>query len=245
MRQDIDGALQGWEFKPGVVQARMVQAGNGRQVIQLRVDLGLLQIEIAGRPDGNRPHGFPTFFEYLRHQAALADKTGQSFVLSEEHCMEADREFIQFYHRRLCWLALRNYAQAVADSDHTLAFMDFVRDHSPSEDYTQAHEQYRGFVVFQRAQAVAAHYVEKEQPERAIDEILAGLEKMRTFFSSYDMEEQFEENPMVGQLRKMEQSLRKTHGIEATLLEQLQQAVANEEYEAAAKIRDVLRKREN
>jgi hypothetical protein len=99
--------------------------------------------------------------------------------------------------------------------------------------------------VFQRAQAVAAHYMEKEEPERAIDEILAGLEKMRTFFSSYDMEEQFEENPMVGQLRKMEQSLRKTHGIEATLLEQLQQAVANEEYEAAAKIRDVLRKRGN
>ena len=33
--------------------------------------------------------------------------------------------------------------------------------------------------------------------------------------------------------------------IEATLQEQLQQAVANEEYEAAAKLRDALRKRKN
>jgi len=230
MRQDIDSALQGWEFKPGVVQARMVQAGDGRQVIQLRVDLGLLQIEITGRPDGNRPHGFPTFFAYLRHQSALAERTGQQFVLSEEQCMEADREFIQFYHRRMCWLALRNYSQAVADSDHTLAFMDFVRDHSPGEEYTRAHEQYRGFVVFQRTQAAAAHFVEKEEP-------------LRNFFSAHDLEEQFDENPMVQQLRKLEQSLRKTHGIEATLLEQLQKAVANEEYEAAARIRDVLRRR--
>jgi len=143
----------------------------------------------------------------------------------------------------MCWLALRNYSQAVADSDHTLAFMDFVRDHSPGEEYTRAHEQYRGFVVFQRTQAAAAHFVEKEEPERAIDETLAGLEQLRNFFSAHDLEEQFDENPMVQQLRKLEQSLRKTHGIEATLLEQLQKAVANEEYEAAARIRDVLRRR--
>src|SRR5205807_8100917 len=32
-------------------------------------------------------------------------------------------------------------------ADHTLAFMDFVRDHSPNEEYTEAHEQYRGFVL--------------------------------------------------------------------------------------------------
>ena len=28
MSQDIDGALLGWEFKPGEVQARQVQAGD-------------------------------------------------------------------------------------------------------------------------------------------------------------------------------------------------------------------------
>jgi hypothetical protein len=245
VRQHIDDAVRGWEFKPGTIQARMVEAGDGRQVIQMRVDLGVLQIETSGRPDGNRPHGMPTFFDYLKQQARVARQADQSsFVLSEEQCQEADREFVQYYHRRVCWLALRNYAKAVADADHTLAFMDFVRAHSPSEEYTQAHEQYRGFVVFQRTQAKAALLVEQSKPDVAIDEIRAGLEAMRQFFASFEAEEHMEEDGMVQHLRKIEGSLRQEYSIETTLQEQLDQAVANEEYETAARLRDALRQRE-
>jgi hypothetical protein len=243
MNQDIDNALEGWEYKPGMVQARLVQAGNGRQIIQMRVDLGVLQIEASDRPDGTRPHGCPTYFEYLREQARISDRAGHAFVLSEEQCQEADREFMQFYHRRLCWLALRNFANAVDDADHTLAFMDFVRQHSPNAEFTQAHEQYRGLVLFQCTQARAALLAEQEKPEEAIDEILGGLEKLRMFFASYGLEEQWRDNGMVQQLRKIERTLRKRHKIDATLREQLSQAVANEEYEKAAKLRDALRER--
>ena len=243
MSQDIDAALHGWDFRPGLVQARLVQAADGRQVIQMRVDLGLLQIETTGRPDGTRPHGSATYFEYLRQQARVADRAGQSFVLSEEQCEEADREFIQYYHRRICWLALRNYGQAIADADHTLTFMSFVHDHSPSEDYTQAHEQYRSFVLFHRTQAAAALAVEGDDPEAALDAIRDGLEKLRAFFAAYGAEEHMEEDGMVQQLRKMDESLRKVHNIGATLQEQLAEAVAKEQYETAARLRDELKKR--
>ena len=40
VKQDIDFILENWEFKPGVAQARMIQAQDGRQVVQLRIDLG-------------------------------------------------------------------------------------------------------------------------------------------------------------------------------------------------------------
>ena len=49
MNQDIDFILDGWDYKPGVVQARLVQARGGRQVIQMRVDLGILQIETTAQ----------------------------------------------------------------------------------------------------------------------------------------------------------------------------------------------------
>jgi protein-arginine kinase activator protein McsA len=42
----------------------------------------------------------------------------------------------------------------------------------------------------------------------------------------------------------MERSLRNMHGIDATLQEQLEQAIANEQYEVAAKLRDALRRRQ-
>ncbi|MBY0526510.1 MAG: UvrB/UvrC motif-containing protein [Gemmataceae bacterium] len=245
MNQDIDTALQGWEFKPGVVQARLVQARDGRQVIQMRVDLGVLQIESTGRPDGSRPHGHTTYFEYLQQQARVAKRSKQAFALSEEQSQEADREFVQYYHRRICWLALRNYQNAMADADHTLAFMDFVRDHAPSEEYRDAHERYRGFVLFHRTQAAAALAAENDNPEGAIDLIGEGLKAIKDFFSSYEIEEEkFEEDGMVQQLRKMEESLRQLHNIGATLREKLEQAVANEEYETAAKLRDALKRRQ-
>ena len=243
MSQDIDDALSGWEFKPGQMQARLVQAA-GREVIQMRVDLGILQMETGPRPDGTSPHGFPTYFAYLQDQARAARRSDKEFTLSEEQCVDADREFVEFYQRRICWLALGNFSRAMADADHTLAFMDFVRAHSPNEEYTQAHEQYRGFVLFQRTQAAAAVEVEKKNPEAAVDEIRAGLEKLRAFFASFQAEEQMEEDGMVQHLRKIEKSLRGEYKIEATLQEQLDLAVANEEYERAAQLRDALRKRQ-
>ena len=244
MSQDIDGPLKGWEYKPGTVQARMVKTGDGRQVIQMRVDLGILQLETEGRPDCTRPHGFPSYFDYLREQSRRADLAGKTFAMSEDQCQEADREFVEYYHRRICWLALRSYDRAIQDADHTLAFMDLVSRHSPNDDYIQAHEQYRGFVVFQRTQAAAALQVEKSNAEAAIDEIRQGLLKMKAFFDSFEAAEEMEEDGMVQHLRKVETSLREEYGIEATLQEQLDKAVANEEYETAARLRDRLRKRQ-
>jgi len=73
---------------------------------------------------------------------------------------------------------------------------------------------------------------------------LDGLNRIRAFFAEHDLAEQMEEDGMVQQLRKLERSLRELHGIEATLREQLEQAVANEEYETAARLRDELRQRD-
>jgi hypothetical protein len=244
VNQDIDNILANWPYKPGVAQARMIQTRDGRQVIQLRIDLGVLQLETSGRPDGARPHGHATYFDYLQEQARLSRKAAQTFVLSEDQCQDADREFLQFYHRRMCWLALRQYTKAIRDADHTLAFMDFIKRHAPSEDYLNAHEQYRGFVLFQRTQAAAALEVENNAPEKAISAIHAGLESIRTFYASYDREEEFEDDGMVHHLRHVETTLRQQYEIDATLEEQLQQAIADEDYERAARLRDEMKKRQ-
>jgi hypothetical protein len=244
VQRHIDHALEGWDFQAGIVQARLVHGSDNRQVIQMRVDLGVLQMETSNRPDGQRPHGYATYFDFLQHEARVASRQGRPFALDEEQCQEADREFVQFYHRRISWLALRHYAKAIGDSDHTLAFMNFIREHSPSDEYTQAHEQYRGFVTFQRTQGAAALALEQNNPEAAIDAVRDGLARLKEFFASFNADEQMEEDGMVQHLRKIESSLREQHKIQATLKEQLDEAVANENYEEAARLRDALKKRE-
>lgn len=109
MRRDLDDVIQDWPYdpEPGEILGE-VRTREGRMVLQVRVELGVLQLEVVGRPDGVRPHGFGTFLDYLRHSAAGRGQVpgGKSppWMMSAQQCAEADREFIQFYHRRVAWL---------------------------------------------------------------------------------------------------------------------------------------------
>src|SRR4051812_10799411 len=55
MSFDISHILDKWEYHPGQVVVRKFIGRDGQEKIQLRVDLGLLQMNAEGRPDGKRP----------------------------------------------------------------------------------------------------------------------------------------------------------------------------------------------
>jgi hypothetical protein len=239
-RFDIDRVLRDWPYEPGEISARLVRADDGREVLQMRVEMGVLQLETSGRPDGTQPGGAATYFDYL---SALAAEGDEPFVLSPEQCNEADREFMQFYHRRICWLALREFRRAANDADHTLAFMDFVAHHSPAEEWTQSHDQYRPFVLFHRTQAAALATLEEAGPRAAMQELNRGLEVFHELFVEHDAEDQFDDDDLVRRLHELRDTLRDQYDLKPSLSEQLASAVANEQYELAAKLRDEMARR--
>jgi hypothetical protein len=236
-RQDIDRLLKQWPYQPGEVSARLVRASDGREVLQMRVEMGILQLEVENRPDGQQPEGSDTYFHYLLDQAA---QEGDGFELNGDQCAAADREFLQYYHRRICWLALRQFRRAVRDADHSLAFMDFVRAHSPDEEWTLSHEQYRPFVLFHRTQAATLATLEEAGPEAALAELARGLQRFRDLFSEYDAEDQYADDELVQRLIELKDTLRRQYELLPSLDEQLADAVAAEQYELAAKLRDEL-----
>ncbi|MBX6316601.1 MAG: UvrB/UvrC motif-containing protein [Isosphaeraceae bacterium] len=252
MRRDIDEALQGWPYEsgPGEVVAREIRARDGRTVLQIRVELGILQLEVEGRPDRVRPHGFATYLDYLRYRAAdrgLSGGKSPSWTMAPEHCLEADREFVQFYHRRMAWLALKRYDRAMADADHTLALMDFVRRHGGNPDYIASHEKFRGLVLFHRTQAAALLALERHRPEEAIDALRDGADRLarhlRTWEEEYGDTDDIPNAALLEQLHAMEDEIRRNFAVEKTLREQLDEAVAREDYERAARLRDMIRAR--
>ncbi len=68
---DLTNLLSDWPYEAGNVNVRIVRALDGRQVIQLRVDLGILQLEVEGRPDGLRPEGFDSLLDYHIEQIGI------------------------------------------------------------------------------------------------------------------------------------------------------------------------------
>ena len=184
----IDHLLRDWPYQFGDVLARKVRGSDRRDVLQMRVDMGVLQLETSGRPDGERPGEFDTYYDYL---VSLYVVEGEDFELDEERCMEIDRELVQFYHRRMCWLALREYRRAAKDADHTLALMDFSTAHSPDDDWSMMHEQYRPFVLFHRTQATALAELDETDPEHAISILDEGLSRMRAIFEQHEADDEF------------------------------------------------------
>jgi hypothetical protein len=236
----LDDIFSEWSFDPSLLNARLIQGKDGRDVIQMRVDMGILQMETTGRPDGESFRQHESVLEYLQTVQTVEPE----YELTEAECNEVDREFMQFYHRRICWLRLQYYRRAVMDADHTLRLMDLSEAMSPDEEWSGAHEQYRPFVLFHRTQAEALGELEEHSAEQAVQAINAGLQTMREFFTKYEAEEHFETDELVMRLVDLREKMRSEYDVGQTLTEQLEQAVEMEQYELAAKLRDEMSRRE-
>ena len=238
----IDHLLRSWPLNPKSLTVRLVYASQQRRVIQMRIEMGLLQLETEGRPDGTRPFGSRTVLDYLDGKV-LHDPDG--FILNDDECFECDREFIQFYHRRVCWLTLREYDAAQRDARHTLRLMDLCRDHSPSDAWTASHEQYRPFVVYHRAQAEAMSLLAREEPADAIHAINRAIPEVEEAFLATG-DDDMEKVHVVARLVELRETLRERFDVGRTLQEQLADAIESEQYELAARLRDTLgRQRRN
>ena len=57
---DISGVLADWDFHPDDLQVRLITGDDGRDKIQMRVDLGVLQIARAFELIRNAQRPWPT-----------------------------------------------------------------------------------------------------------------------------------------------------------------------------------------
>src|SRR4051794_7634989 len=53
--KDVTPVLRGWDYESGTINVRKIYGLDGQPKLQMRLDLGLLQMEMNGRPDGVRP----------------------------------------------------------------------------------------------------------------------------------------------------------------------------------------------
>src|SRR5438874_7795027 len=100
MNFDISHLLEQWEYQPGQVVVRRFKGRDGVEKIQLRVDLGLLQMNAEGRPDGKRPFGHESLLEHYQSQLekhrAAHNGDDEGFKMRGEDCSKLQQESIQY-----------------------------------------------------------------------------------------------------------------------------------------------------
>ena len=110
--KDITPTLRGWDYEPGTINVRKVTGIDGLPKLQMRLDLGLLQMEITGRPDGARPHGFESLLEFYEDQIAEYKRergSDDGFHLTNAQCQSLREEAVMYYHRYLSLFVLGEF----------------------------------------------------------------------------------------------------------------------------------------
>jgi len=69
MNRDLTDILNDWPYDPSKVNVRLIQSRDGESLIQIRLDLGILQLRYEGRPDGQTINGYPSLLEFFEARA--------------------------------------------------------------------------------------------------------------------------------------------------------------------------------
>lgn len=244
---DISRLLQNWDYRPGEVVVRKFKGKDGKQKIQLRVDLGLLQMNAEGRPDGKRPFGHISLYEYyqarLYKHVARHDGSDAGFELSADDCSKLQVEALQYHHRYICLLQLGDYAGVVRDAERNLAVFEFVARHASSGELAWSLRRFQPQLLMILTRGRAMQAMEAGDYSGAIELVKNGVEEIRQFYQDSPRPELLDQN---GEVRSLEDWLSEINAhrplsTKEKLERALCEAVQREDYEKAAQMRDALR----
>ena len=262
MCQDLSPILNNWPAQRGAVCARKLVAEDGQTFIQMRVDLGVLQMHLDGRPDGEHQHGFESMLALLTDRAGPRETP---LELSDEEKEGVVREMLQYYRRRICLIALADeakegsdlaeadacYQRAIGDADHNLSMLDLLAKHCTDSDFVAEHVQYQPFIIMHRTACLTERALLADNPDQAIEQIKAGITDIEACNVPQEPREPQEREdesdvslvqPFLTELEDLEDRVRREYNCPRTLREQLEDAISAEDYELAARLRDALSK---
>ena len=247
--KDISRLLKEWAYDPTKVNVRRIIGEDGREKIQLRLDLGILQMETEGRPDGKRPYGKESLLHhYLDMLRKYEAKHGsdEGFRLTREDCMNLQQEAIQYYHRYLSLFHLGDFEGVVRDTSRNLQVFDLVKKYAEDERDRQTFEQFRPYVIMMQTRARASLELRHNRYDEAIRVVEEGIRRIEQVFIENGAEELIESNPELAFLKRWKTEILESKPLDPIekLRKDLDEAVRNENYELAAKIRDQLRRLE-
>jgi hypothetical protein len=242
---DISHALTGWAFQPGQVNVRLIRGNDGKPKLQLRLDLGLLQMELEGRPDGKRPHRASTELDFQRKKLGTHRKrvgSDDGFQLTSRDCQALREESAMFYHRYLSLFVLEQYDAVIRDTQHNLDVLDLCSRYGKSEYDRMCLEQYRPYILMMNTRAKACDALRQGYVQTAIAYLRGGIKRIAHLVEKDNrrkfLRQSNEARILLDMLKQIRAQL--PPDPRKVLQSKLKEALAAEKYEEAASLRDQL-----
>jgi len=241
---DLRLLLERWPYDPEN-DARVVKVADGREVLQVRTPVGIEQLEMDGRPDGERPHGMESALEFHLKRLAESEAAGTEgeFELDEEHCAELFGEGTLYYLRYIRLFQLRRWGETVRDTRRNLRLFDFVRQYARQEEDQDYLERWRPYLVRMNAAASAAMTLEQGSHDQALEIIRVAIERIEALAEMEDETFLFERTRSLASLHDLAAQIQETRPVSAMerLERQMERAINRQDFERAAELRDRIR----
>src|SRR6476659_10949560 len=243
MSLDLNSLLRDWPHEPGAIKVRKIIGLDGREKLQLRIDLGVLQMELAGRPDGPRPHNCESRLVYHQRRAERAEARGETYELSAEQCNDLQQEGIQYYHRYLSLFQINDFPGVIRDTQRNLDLFAFVAEHADREEMIWTFQQFRPYVLMMNTRAKASILLGQGKFAEAIVEIERGREAIADFLQQSNFPELVSKSSEIAFLDEwLEEVKSKRPRSKLEIMErEMETAIAKELYERAAELRDAIK----
>jgi len=246
MKIDISDILDDWPYEPGQITVRRIRGEDGRDKIQFRLDLGMLQMEVTGRPDGERPYSYESLLAYYQAQLKRYrdNDNEQDFKLDEQACERLRAEGLMYYHRYLAAFILEDYDIVEADTARSLEMMDLCSRHAVEESDKFVVEHYRPYVLMMRARARARMALADNRPKAALSAVQEAIADVTACFQRMGEGERASQSMELATLQALAAEIEARVPVDPVtrLRKQLATALEEERYEDAAAIRDQLRR---
>jgi len=251
MNFDISNLLEAWDYQAGQIVVRKFKGKDGKEKIQLRVDLGLLQMNACGRPDGKQPFGHESLLEHFEHKLqkfrAEHGDSDEGFRLNPEECAKLQQEAIQYHHRYICLFQLKEFDAVLRDTQRNIRVFDFVERFAEHPELAWALQQLRPQLLMMQIRAEGSKRLDAQDFEGAIRSVEEGLDEIRNFYREHGRGDLIDQSGEIQSLEGWINELRTARPLsEKEKLERdLQEAVRREDYEKAAAVRDALKSLSN
>jgi UvrB/uvrC motif len=246
--KDITPLLKGWDYEPGTINVRKVSGDDGQPKLQMRLDLGLLQMELTGRPDGLRPHGYESLLDYYESQLREHESrngTELGFHLTGQQCQSLREEAVMYYHRYLSLFVLEDFPGVVRDTDRNLRLLDLCGRYAVDEQDRLVLEQYRPYITMMNTRAAASIVFREKRYTDALKVVKQGIADIRDFFERFGQLKALNHSNEVRVLKRFAREIKRKMPVDplARLKSELDKAIHAERYEEAAKLRDEIQRK--
>ena len=177
------------------------------------------------------------------HLAALANYkqrngTDLGFELSDKECAALRDEAVMYYYRYLAFFVLEDFEEVERDTARNLKVLDLCRH--AAEPYDRfVLEQYRPYILMMNTRAKAHQAMVAKTYQVGIAHIDTGLKAIQDFIESVgEVDFDLGQVNEIRILRELREQIQKLSSSDGGLHDRLREAVDQEQYEEAARLRD-------